>query len=346
MKAKNLFIDWIKTSIFVVSVLSLSSCDEVDGQFFLLWLLLCSPLFIGLFFIIRHLAKQKQGEKTNTEHKAVEMKVFEREKTHIDHKAVEMEVLEREKATQAKLNDPSYDITNHPLLISFKKKHNKDFVSFCKNLNNYQTDGIPAETEEEEKREIYFSSDYFVIVKDDFWNFKQLVNNHKNMKEELLYRNISLDKFEVLNFDNILYIETITVKGKKTTYRSKEPSNLSLAITEELFGVAAANRAANPTTYTFDTPDYIKYKLVFSGSSNSRPIFIRKTDINTTVRNTIFENLLVKKQKDEYLAKNNSSNTVTQTNNLDELKKLKELLDAGIITQEEFDAKKKQILGL
>lgn len=31
---------------------------------------------------------------------------------------------------------------------------------------------------------------------------------------------------------------------------------------------------------------------------------------------------------------------------MDELKKLKELLDMGIITQEEFDAKKKQLLGL
>ena len=30
----------------------------------------------------------------------------------------------------------------------------------------------------------------------------------------------------------------------------------------------------------------------------------------------------------------------------DELKKYKELLDAGIITQVEFDAKKKQLLGL
>lgn len=30
----------------------------------------------------------------------------------------------------------------------------------------------------------------------------------------------------------------------------------------------------------------------------------------------------------------------------EELKELKELLDAGIISQEEFDAKKKQILGI
>ena len=31
---------------------------------------------------------------------------------------------------------------------------------------------------------------------------------------------------------------------------------------------------------------------------------------------------------------------------MDELKKLKDLLDMQIITQEEFDAKKKQLLGL
>lgn len=38
--------------------------------------------------------------------------------------------------------------------------------------------------------------------------------------------------------------------------------------------------------------------------------------------------------------------TQQPTSNLDELKKLKELLDMGIISQEEFDVKKKQLLGL
>ena len=33
-------------------------------------------------------------------------------------------------------------------------------------------------------------------------------------------------------------------------------------------------------------------------------------------------------------------------NAVDELKKYKELFDSGVITQEEFDAKKKQILNL
>lgn len=38
--------------------------------------------------------------------------------------------------------------------------------------------------------------------------------------------------------------------------------------------------------------------------------------------------------------------TPPQSNSMDDLKKLKDLLDAGIISQEEFEAKKKQILGL
>lgn len=40
------------------------------------------------------------------------------------------------------------------------------------------------------------------------------------------------------------------------------------------------------------------------------------------------------------------SNQANIKNDMDELKKYKELLDQGIITQEEFDAKKKQLLGI
>ena len=43
---------------------------------------------------------------------------------------------------------------------------------------------------------------------------------------------------------------------------------------------------------------------------------------------------------------NNSESTTNSMSAADELKKFKELLDGGVITQEEFDAKKKQLLGL
>lgn len=44
--------------------------------------------------------------------------------------------------------------------------------------------------------------------------------------------------------------------------------------------------------------------------------------------------------------KNNSGVQIQAASAMDELKKLKELLDMGIVTQEEFDVKKKQLLGL
>jgi len=45
--------------------------------------------------------------------------------------------------------------------------------------------------------------------------------------------------------------------------------------------------------------------------------------------------------------KNNSGGTVVQQlSSADEIKKYKELMDAGIISEEEFEAKKKQLLGL
>lgn len=52
--------------------------------------------------------------------------------------------------------------------------------------------------------------------------------------------------------------------------------------------------------------------------------------------------------EDTIVTKSNSQNTIIQQSysSADELKKYKELLDDGVITQEEFDAKKKQILGL
>lgn len=59
------------------------------------------------------------------------------------------------------------------------------------------------------------------------------------------------------------------------------------------------------------------------------------------VSKTISE-LITPKSKENINIKNDSDNS----GNVDELKKLKELLDMGVITQEEFDAKKKQLLGL
>lgn len=51
--------------------------------------------------------------------------------------------------------------------------------------------------------------------------------------------------------------------------------------------------------------------------------------------------LLIERQQ-----KNNITEMPTQGSNAEELKKYKDLLDSGVISQEEFDAKKKQLLGV
>lgn len=48
----------------------------------------------------------------------------------------------------------------------------------------------------------------------------------------------------------------------------------------------------------------------------------------------------------EARARRNSPASTVASSPMEELKKCKELLDCGIITQEEFDTKKKQLLGL
>lgn len=68
---------------------------------------------------------------------------------------------------------------------------------------------------------------------------------------------------------------------------------------------------------------------------------IYKEKITSAV--TIIDDI-VKKYKNAGSAA--TTQVVQQASAADELKKFKELLDMGILTQEEFDAKKKQLLGL
>ena len=58
--------------------------------------------------------------------------------------------------------------------------------------------------------------------------------------------------------------------------------------------------------------------------------------------------LLINRQQSNKVEQQIANNNVPTSNNdnIGQLKELKELLDQGIINQEEFDAKKKQILGL
>lgn len=95
---------------------------------------------------------------------------------------------------------------------------------------------------------------------------------------------------------------------------------------------------------------YLQLETASSQMNNRSDNFFNENSFTfdtTTVTNEQMEEIsnYVKKQVEQY--KRGGAPVVQQTlSSADELKKFKELLDAGVITQEEFDEKKKQLLNL
>ena len=91
-----------------------------------------------------------------------------------------------------------------------------------------------------------------------------------------------------------------------------------------------------------ETQDFLWVKAwnIYIGSSIALMI---EPDVNKTK----FREFDVRFQKrwQEVKQENSKPIMITSVSNADEIKKFKELCDAGIITQEEFEKKKKQLLG-
>ena len=60
----------------------------------------------------------------------------------------------------------------------------------------------------------------------------------------------------------------------------------------------------------------------------------------------VISKLLLNRQKDNRITEITKQSSSASSNAANEIKQYKELLDSGVITQEEFDAKKKQLLNL
>ena len=82
-----------------------------------------------------------------------------------------------------------------------------------------------------------------------------------------------------------------------------------------------------------------------SVSTSSGAIRFMGIKNNNEVHEAINKLLMERQEKEKSVATTTIKQEIPQSN-ADELKKYKELLDTGTITQEEFDAKKNQLLGL
>jgi hypothetical protein len=94
------------------------------------------------------------------------------------------------------------------------------------------------------------------------------------------------------------------------------------------------------------TSGYIQFSLL-GGNENRKGVFDATHDENTIMIATkqVYEEMVELKS---FVESKQEESFVTQSapSNADELRKYKSLLDDGIIDQNEFDTKKKQLLGL
>ena len=87
----------------------------------------------------------------------------------------------------------------------------------------------------------------------------------------------------------------------------------------------------------------LKGITVLSSSKKRKFLLFKNID---DIYSEISKQLIDRQKQQQPIIVTNPTQNITDINSPDDLLKFKELLDKGVITQEEFEAKKKQILGL
>ena len=137
----------------------------------------------------------------------------------------------------------------------------------------------------------------------------------------------------IIDFGIIILIVAVIIAAWLKSY--------SLTVTDKrVYGNTSWGKQVDLPVDSISAVASTTFKGIAVATSSGRIVFnlIKNRD---EVRNVISD-LLIARQAH----KDNSSTMNTHHSNAEELKKYKELLDDGVISQEEFDAKKKQLLGL
>lgn len=118
-------------------------------------------------------------------------------------------------------------------------------------------------------------------------------------------------------------------------------SSVELTVTDKrVYGKAAFGKRVDLPIDSVSAVAMNSPKGIAVGTSSGKISFMLIQ--NQTEVHAALSQLLIERQQ----AKNAQTVKGNSAGNADELKKYKELLDSGVISQEEFDAKKKQLLGL
>ncbi len=123
-------------------------------------------------------------------------------------------------------------------------------------------------------------------------------------------------------------------------------NNCEIVVTDKrVYGKASFGKRVDLPIDSLSSVGIGAFGSVSVGTSSGRISFIaieNKEKIHEEINNIIMNRSVSTRQAGSI----SNTTTIVKDSNADELKKFKNLLDEGVITQEEFQAKKKQLLGL
>lgn len=147
-------------------------------------------------------------------------------------------------------------------------------------------------------------------------------------------------KPKITDFSSFWLLMFLVLVFVASLFLTKFAKKCSITVTDKrIFGNASFGKRVDLPLDSVSATGTVMFSGVVVSTSSGAIKFIaikNQEEILETINN-----LIINRQN-----KYNSKPEIVVSNNADELKKYKELFDAGVITQEEFETKKKQILGL
>lgn len=170
-------------------------------------------------------------------------------------------------------------------------------------------------------------------------------------RQQILQKKVFLFDPRFINYSDI-----ISYKVNQSGHDEEKHHGIMRALVGgALAGGAGAIVGATTGGKQYDYIDHLGLIITLKDGSDFEIVFIRKIEQVQTnsslARDGIQELNALISMIDAIIAKNNQTAKTTSTENAnpdptDEIRKFKKLADDGIITQDEFEAKKKQLLGL
>ena len=209
---------------------------------------------------------------------------------------------------------------------TFFTRHEYRSGFICKDCYKKLKQGIKAQMKEHKKQIFSLEKVYF-----DFES-KQVLINQTN-------------KIDIRNFNELKSIEPFQKEHGET----KKHTLTRATVGGVLFGGVGAVVGALSGGKEYKYIDELGLKITFTdGLTCNIKLITTQTKSDSFTVNTINEEIRVLSDRlTPYIMENNKEQDSSKNDNdIEELKKLKQLVDDGVITQEDFEAKKKQVLGL